>query len=167
MAVANLKGLARPDDIALAWARFLIEDIVEQREAKTRPVRPGVFVFTLDGAVPELPTSPLSFNPEDPASLDGILKDGAYAYLAVLPGLPVRRTEWSAQSVSQAKRQMLGLPPEVIEAGEFPWYLMAVFYSPSQKMTFCGAFDGERFTEVKCIHGSYGGLLADLFKMDN
>jgi hypothetical protein len=46
MAVANLQGLTNPDDIALAWARFLINDIVEHREAKTRAVSPGVYVFS-------------------------------------------------------------------------------------------------------------------------
>jgi hypothetical protein len=58
---------------------------------------------------------------------------------------------------------MLGIPPEIIERGDYPWYLMAVFYSPSKQMTFCGAFNGETFHEIKCIHGAYGGILSSLF----
>lgn len=167
MAVANLSGLTRPDEIALAWSRFLIDDIVEHREAKTRAVTPGVYVFTMDGDTPALPTIPESFDPEDPASLEFIHTSGAYAYLSVMAGLPVPTSSWSGQSPENAKRQMLGVPPEVVEGGEFPWYLMAVFYSPSMQMTFCGAFDGESFREIKCIHGSYGGVLSDLLKSAN
>jgi hypothetical protein len=164
MAVANLQGLTRPDDIALAWARFLIDDIVEHREAKTRAVSPGVYVFSMSNDVPSLPTLPEVFDPENPETLNGVLREeGAYAYLAVLAGLPVPKREWAEQPATQVTHQMLGIPPEIIEPGEYPWYLMAVFYSPSKQMTFCGAFNGQTFHEIKCIYGSYGGILPSLF----
>jgi len=164
MAVANLQGLTNPDDIALAWARFLINDIVEHREAKTRAVSPGVYVFSVSNDVPSLPTLPEVFDPENPETLKGVLsEEGAYAYLAVLAGLPVPKCEWVGQPAGEAARQMLGIPPEITERGDYPWYLMAVFYSPSKQMTFCGAFNGETFHEIKCIHGAYGGILSSLF----
>jgi hypothetical protein len=164
MAVANLQGLTNPDDIALAWARFLIDDIVEHREAGTRAVNPGVYVFSKSNDVPSLPTLPEVFDPENSDTLNGVVsEDDAYAYLAVLAGLPVPKGEWSGQAAGQASRQMLGIPPEIIEQGDYPWYLMAVFYSPSKQMTFCGAFNGETFHEIKCIHGAYGGALSSLF----
>lgn len=168
MAKANLENLSDPDDIALAWSKFLVEDLVEQREAKVRPIFASIFVFSKDGEVPCLPTLPQEFSPDNPESAKKILEDDptAYAYLAVLPGLPVPKTP-SGEYSGEPRKQILGIPPEVIDAGEYPWFLMAVFVSPTKRMTFCGAFGGEKFNQVKLIHGSYGGFLSNLLPLDH
>ena len=169
MAVANLQGLSKPDDIAAAWARFLIEDIIEHREAKTRPVLPGVYVFGFEDGTPTLPTMPEAFNPEDPTSVEGLMDRhvGAYAYLAVMPGLPIPKATWEGQPHAHTARLMLGVPANLIEDGDFPWYLMACFYSATTQITFCGAFDGEVFQEIKSIYGVYGGVLPYLLSGSN
>jgi hypothetical protein len=169
MAVADLQGLTKPDDIALAWARFLLNDIVEQREAQVRPVIPGVYVFGMEGTTPTVPSVPETFDPEDPSSLEGLIgrHEGAYAYLAVMPGLPIPKSEWGCAPTPAAKKQLLGVPTQIIEPGDYPWFLMAYFYSPSCQMTFCGAFDGSKFREIKCIYGTYGGRLPSLIAQDN
>ena len=169
MAVANLQGLVKPDDIALAWAKFLLNDIVEQREAQVRPVIPGIYVFGMEGTTPTVPSVPEVFDPETVSSLEGLLArhEGAYAYLAVMPGLPIPKSEWSGASTPVAKKQLLGIPTQLIETGDYPWFLMAYFYSHSCQMTFCGAFDGSRFREIKCMYGTYGGCLPALIAKDN
>ena len=163
MAKADLSDLSDPDEIALAWSKFLVEDLVEQREAKTRPIVASVYTFELEEGVPCLPTVGEGFSPDIPASATQILlrNPNSYAYLAVLPGLPIPKGESSGEGAS-AKKKVLGIPPEIISPGEFPWFLMGVFVSPTLQMTFCGAFDGEKFLQVQLAHGSYGGFLADL-----
>lgn len=166
MAIANLQGLSKPDDVAYAWAKFLVDDIIEQREAQVRPVLPGVYVFELDddGAV-SVPTMPILFDPEKPESLVGILDEypRAFAYLGVMSGLPLPKVEWTGQAPTEAKKQMLGVPAHLIEPGTFPWYLMATFVSPSTKVTICAPFNGEKFGKVLSGYGLYGGALTSIF----
>lgn len=167
MAVANLDGLIHPDEIGLAWSRFLIDDLVEQREAQTRPLLAQIYTFELDDGIPGLPTLPFLFIPEDVASALKIVGDPkTYAYLVVLPGLPVPKAKWSGSPGVAKGEQLLGMPQEIIEEGDFPWYLMALYNSPTKKMSFCGAFDGLKFTKINCIYGSYGGSLSDLLRRD-
>jgi hypothetical protein len=168
MAKADLTDLSDPDEIALAWSKFLVEDLVEQREAKTRAITASVYTFELEDGVPCLPTLGEEFSPDHPASAMKILTQNpnSYAYLAVLPGLPLSKEEASELNCEPTGRKqrklVLGIPPEIIDPGEFPWFLMAVFVSPSLQMTFCGAFDGDKFNTVRLIHGSYGGFLSNL-----
>ncbi len=169
MAKADLSDLSDPDEIALAWSKFLVEDLVEQREAKTRAITASVYTFELEEGVPCLPTLGEEFSPDNPASAAKILtrNPNSYAYLAVLPGLPMSKEEALGSDDPQVaerkqRKLVLGIPPEIIDSGEFPWFLMAVFVSPSLHMTFCGAFDGDKFNTVRLIHGSYGGFLSNL-----
>lgn len=165
MAKADLSDLSDPDEIALAWSKFLVEDLVEQREAKTRAITASVYTFELEDGVPCLPTLGEEFSPDHPSSALKILNKNpnSYAYLAVLPGLPILKEENSDGAAGGSGRKLLlGIPPEIIDPGEFPWFLMAVFVSASAQMTFCGAFNGEKFNTVRLIHGSYGGILANL-----
>ena len=168
MANANLEGLTHPDDIALAWARFIVEDLVEKRESKTQAIPHGIYVFELRDGVPDLPTVPDLFDAEDPESPEKVICNypDAYAYLAVMPGLPVALGDWEKETGLPAKRQLVGVPGEMIEPGTYPWYLIGIFHSPRKQMVFCGAFDGERFSQVRSKYGSYGGILSDLFRMD-
>jgi hypothetical protein len=169
MATVDLSTASNPDEVALQWARFLIDSMVEDRESKTRPVLAALYVFEMDNGVPSLPTLPMLFLPEDETSAEVILGKHTepYAYLAMTPGLPVPRAVWQGEGQGQAKKQPLGVPEEIIEKGDFDWYLMAVFVSPSIKMTFCGGFDGDKFSQIKCIRGTYGGYLSDLFRTDS
>lgn len=163
MAKADLNDLSDPDEIALAWSKFLVEDLVEHREAKTRPIIASVYTFELEEGVPCLPTAGEVFSPDVPSSASQILlrNPNSYAYLAVLPGLPIPKGGSGSDGNSE-KKLLLGIPPEIITAGEFPWFLMGVFVSPTLQMTFCGAFDGDKFRQVQLAHGSFGGFLADL-----
>jgi len=168
MAIANLEGLSHPDDIALAWSRFLVEDLVERREQKTLPLFHGVYLFEMEDGVPLVPTVPEVFSPDDFDAPVKLVKDrpNAFAYLAVMTGAPVPLAKWTGETGLPAKKQLLGIPSEIIEPGNFIWYFMAVFYSRTKEMVFCGGFDGEKFSQVKCMYGSYGGILADLFRRD-
>jgi hypothetical protein len=168
MAAANLDGLIHPDEIGLAWSRFLIDDIVDQREAKTRPLLAAIFTFQIEDGIPALPTLPHLFLPEDLEAAKRITRRDpeTYAYLVMLPGLPVPKAKWTQEPSAAKGEQLLGMPQEIIEEGTFPWYLMALYTSPTVKMSFCGAFDGEKFTKINCIHGSYGGSLSDLLGSD-
>lgn len=168
MARANLEGLKDREEIALAWSKFLIDDLVERREARVRAITASIYIFREED-VPLLPTLPEFFSPEDPASAKEALKryPEAYAYLAVLPGLPLPKAEWVGDDHQKAAQRILGIPPEIIDRGEYPWYLMAVFVAPNQRMTFCGAFDGEKFRTIRPIYGSYGGYLTDLLGFDS
>jgi hypothetical protein len=168
MAIANLEGLTHPDDLALAWSRFLVEDLVERREQKTLPLFHGVYTFELDDGTPVVPTVPdiFEFNDFDAPFKIIESRPQAYAYLAVMTGQPVPLTAWTGETGLPAKKQLLGIPTEIIEPGSFTWYFMAVFYSRTKEMVFCGGFDGEKFSQVKCMYGSYGGILADLFRRD-
>jgi hypothetical protein len=167
MAIVNLEGLTHPDDIALAWARFLVEDLVERREAKTQAIHNAIFVFELRQGIPQLPTLPELFDDESEPPHKIIEKfPDAYAYLAVLPGIPIPPSNWESSTGLPAKRQLLGIPMEMIEPGDYVWYIMGIFHSKRQQMVFCGGFDGEKFSQVKTKYGSYGGVLSDLFRMD-
>ena len=164
MANVDLTNLSDPDEIALAWSKFLVEDLVEHREAKTRQIRACVYTFELEDGVPCLPTQGEDFDPDFPETAKSVVGQdpNTYAYLAVLPGLPLTKSESNTPGAPTGRKLILGIPPEIIDPGEYLWYLMAVFVSPTLKMTFCGAFDGEKFNTVRLIHGIYGGVLANL-----
>lgn len=167
MAIANLEGLTHPDDIALAWSRFLVEDLVERRENQTQAIHNAVYVFELREGVPQLPTLPELFSEESESPYEAIKKyPDAYAYLAVLPGIPIPQGNWEKVTGLSPKKQLLGIPTEMIDPGDYIWYLMGIFHSKRQQMVFCGGFDGKKFSQVKTKYGSYGGVLSDLFRMD-
>ena len=168
MATANLSGLSHPDEIALAWSKFLLDDLIEKREARVQPVRASLYTFEMIDDTTAVPTTPILFDPDDESAYEKLVDSckGAYAYLAVLPGQPIPKGSWESAPSAEAKKQPLGVPQEVIDSGPSDWYLMAVFVSPSQKMTFCGKFYQDTFSIVKPIYGTYGGYLSDLFRND-
>lgn len=168
MAAISLEGLKTPDEIAYAWSRFLIEDLIEKRNAGQQPIPTGVFVFELDDGIPTVPSLPTIFDPVDHEAPRRIIDNSphAYAYLAVMTGLPVALGSWAAETGLPARQQLIGVPYNIIEAGDFPFYLMAIFYSRSIEVVFCAPFDGKTFSKVQSMYGSYGGVLSDLFRRD-
>jgi hypothetical protein len=168
MATANLSGLSHPDEIALAWSKFLLDDLIEKREARVQPIRAALYTFEMDGETPAVPTTGVFFDPDELDSFEKLssLCEPSYAYLAVLPGQPIPKGSWEGGPAEERKRQPLGVPQEVIEEGPSDWYLMAVFVSPTVSMTFCGRFYQDTFSIVKPIYGTYGGYLSNLLRTD-
>lgn len=165
MATANLLEAKTPSELALAWARFLLDDIIERREAKTQPLAPLAFLFMMDGEEVVFPTMPLHLESEpNPETLRAAVSsvENLLGYLVVLPGMPQRRTSWEAGEYTGTSSFPIGIPDDLIADGPFSMYLTALFTTQEISMVFCGGFDGEAFDTVRCAYGSFGGTLANM-----
>lgn len=165
MATANLLEANTPHELALGWARFLIDDTIERREAKTQPLLPLAFLFTMDGTQVVFPTVGVRLedepNPETLRNLVSTVAD-VFGYLVIMPGMPQRRGTWERGETTGTATFPIGVPDELIADGPFSMYLTALLSTRDGGMVFCGGFNGETFDTVRCAEGSFGGTLAGM-----
>jgi len=157
------------DQEAAEWATGLLEETLKRRELRTQAIAPYLYPFTLgsDG-VAQLPATPISAgNPPDLeraiAGLDA-LGDPMYAYLYLMPGIPTPAAEWRGPSFTSGQRAAipLGVPQEIIEKGDFDFYVFGAFVSPTVKRTFCIPLKGDTFGKLRVLSGLYGGLFSSI-----
>lgn len=156
------------DREAADWAEGLLKQTIERREQRVQAIAPYVYPFTTgsDG-VAQYPTSPLLAG--NPPSEQAILRqleeiDPLFAYLYLMPGVPTPPSVWQGPSFTDQNRAdiPLGVPSEIIEEGEFDFYLFGAFVSPTLKRTFCIPLKGDTFGKLQVVSGLYGGVFSSL-----
>lgn len=167
MATADLSRAETIDEVALHWSRFLIEHTIEQREEGSSPLIPCVYTFKLSDGSPVLPQIPVSLgNPPTIESLLDALRlhgEHLYAYLVLMPGVPMGDSEARAYSLGNKPDIPIKVPNEIIEQRGLDMYLMGAFWSKTEKRVYCSTFDGERFGSVLDSENvATGGLVGAL-----
>jgi len=171
MAVADLSRATTKYEAALSWSRFLVNDLIEKRENRLQALAPLLYVFELaeDGNV-TLPSigHQLSHPPgaEQAKVILSAYKD-PFAYLVVLPGMPVPERVWTGPTYSVKKRNEIPIciPGAMIDLGKFDFYLMGAFISREDKRTFCSSFGNEKFGPVRESREVTGGALSNLCRI--
>jgi len=156
------------DREAADWATGLLEETLKRRELRTQAVAPYLYPFTMgkDG-VEQYPSTPISAgNPPDISTALRVLEtmDPLYAYLYLMPGIPIPESVWQGPAFTPTKRASipLGVPQEIIEEGDFDFYVFGAFVSPTVKRTFCIPLKGDTFGKLQVVSGLYGGVFSSL-----
>ena len=156
------------DREAADWATGLLEETLKRRELRTQAIAPYLYPFTVgkDG-VAQYPSLPLfSGNPPDRDRVLSMLQvlDPLYAYLYLMPGEPTPPSVWQGPTFTDQDRAKLalGIPREIIEDGDFDFYVFGVFVSSSIKRTFCVPLKGDTFGKLRILSGTYGGAFSSL-----
>jgi hypothetical protein len=160
-----MTGAKTPEEAAYCWSKFLIEDTIERRLQGT-----GIFACVYPFNIGEkgeivLPTLGLSIgHPPSPQELDRQLepyREGLYAYLVLMTGLPEAPGVWAGPSYTNKERAEIpiGVPYELCEKGPHVFYVFASLVCDKLPLTWAVRFDGEKFGEIKGTHGHFGGSL--------
>jgi hypothetical protein len=168
MAKADLGWAQTPHEVAVAWSKFILDEMIERKEAGT-PLYASVFPFTQGEGGIVLPSGalPLGF-PPDPKVAESHLRmysdQGLYAYLVVTLGIPEAPGEWLSPGVSDKERAEIeiGVPGGLCEPGPHEWYLVGSLVSPEQPYTWAARWDGEKFGPLRYVAGNFGGTLIGL-----
>lgn len=157
------------DEIAYLWAKFLLSELMARRERQEAALASCIFTFENVNNFVHVPTSPtavLGTPPQKDKAL-ACLEPETYAYLVLVPGVPVPKEAWEGAEAPMSSQEQaeipLGVPSELIDLSRpHIWWLNAVFVSPSIQATFCAGFDGETFTELREVAGTHGGAFSSL-----
>ena len=156
------------DQEAADWATEILTQTIQRRESRTQAVAPYFYPFTMgkDG-VEQLPTVPISAgHPPSLPLVEKILSkmDPLYAYLYLMPGEPTPPSVWQGPTFTDQDRAQLplGIPREIIEDGEFDFYVFGVFVSNSVSRTFCVPVSGDKFGKLRILSGTYGGIFSEV-----
>ena len=149
------------DREAADWATGLLEETLKRRELRTQAIAPYVYPFTLgaDG-VEQYPATPISAgNPPDASTVLHVL-----GTMDLMPGEPVPSSVWQGPSFSPKERSVLplGVPQEIVEEGDFDFYVFGAFVSSTIKRTFCIPLKGDTFGKLRVLSGLYGGIFSAL-----
>ena len=158
------------DEVLLIWARYLLGEVMRQRENQEEALTSRIYVFEKnDDGVSILPTRPdaLLGLPSRPEPALAVLGEKAVGYLVMLPTAPIPEAAWAGLSPVLSKEQSAGIPlsvPTEILPFDKPYtlWLSAAFYSQTIERTFCAGLLDDKFSELKEIDGSFGGSLANL-----
>jgi hypothetical protein len=117
--------------------------------------------------VEQLPTVPISAGlPPSIDLVEQVLEkmDRMYAYLYLMPGQPLSPSVWQGSTFTDQDRAKLplGVPKEIIEDGEFDFYVFGVFVSNSVSRTFCVPITGDKFGKMQILAGTYGGIFSSV-----
>ena len=168
MAIANMTGATTPEQAAFCWSKFLLEDAMEKR-LQGSGIFACVYPFNV-GSTGEiiLPSLGLRIgHPPSPQILEEQLqpfREGLYAYLVLMTGLPQPPGEWSGPSHTDVERAQIpiAVPFELCEQGPHIFYVFASLVCDKLPVTWAVRFDGESFGELKGTHGHFGGSLVGL-----
>jgi len=165
----DLSKASSLDDVAYLWSKFLISELIGRRERQEAAIAPYLFTFEKREGRPLLPITPsaaLGTPPQVAEALKVMLPE-TFAYLVVVPGSPMASSTWETSDAtmpSQEQAQIpLGIPEELIDRSRpHIWWFSAVFVSNTKQATFCAGFDGDTFTDIREVEGTYGGSFSSL-----
>lgn len=166
----DLSQAQSEDEVFLIWSRYLLAQIIRQRECQEEAVTGQVFVFEkTENGVCILPTLPNAYlgMPARPEPAVAALTEQAVGYLVVLPTAPIPEMAWSGPSPTMSKEAARGIPISVpIEILPFdkPYdlWMSAALYTRTLERTFCAGLLGHKFGELKEVAGTFGGSLSNL-----
>ena len=188
MATADMTGVKTIYEQAFRWSKFLIQDLIEKREAGEQGIRSSVYPFcTLsregEGTKTILPTAGLPLgHPPEGGVLSDILEmfledheeEDLFSYLVLITGMPDPPNQWrqeeeQALAAGQAAPCVpIAVPWEMCERFEDRppvYYIIAALVCRERPVTFTAHFDGEEFGELRFAPGLFGGELVDALGM--
>lgn len=166
MAVADLSLATNRYEIAAAWSRYLIDEFIERREAKTSNVLAAVFPFTEQGGQVVVPAG--GFFLGHPPSVEDAKRfleaeKGLYAYFVILAGDPGNKdSDDEAGSGGDKDPTPISVPKSLCVKDDYEFYLIAALVCPDLPLTWAAPFDGEKFGELRYAQGTFGGTLVGL-----
>jgi len=169
MAKVDLSQAKSVEEVAAIWSVFLLKELMERRERQEAAIPSCIFTFELAGNTPCLPVFPTKILTTPPDKLDAIsgVSLDSFAYLAIVPGIPIPKADWDGDSpaltIQEQEQIPIGVPTELLQFDRsYVWWLTAVFVSKQVQTTYCAGFTGTQFSELKHVAGTHGGFLSSL-----
>lgn len=168
MPEADLSWAKTPDELAAAWSKYIIDELIHRRESGVSSIQAGVFPFGIQDGKVVLPAGEMPIgHPPDPSMATShlqIYQEGLYAYLVVVTGEPGVPGEWAGPTYTDAQRAEIpiGVPGDLCEKGDYEFYIIASLVCETYPVTWAVRFDGEKFGEIRVVKGTFGGSLIGL-----